>query len=282
MFPARDAQAVGGFPEAAGGDLLLGQGLAQRGLRARHLPDYLVSCAHALPAPCSLRNGRTRRHSAQAVRGLRISCMTPVQAGAWGLTGCDASAFCPAQERTGGLPRCAGRCAEAGRGSCAGEAPEEGSAFRAGARRCQACLQQFLSRACPLFARGLPLGARALALGDALHYVAAALCVPAALAVPLATALTRALPLLLTWQWLAAAVPYLALTLAGAFAPQKLAPVLDYAIITGVTRTAVNLAGRCVSCAEISICRPSLRAPWMRGQHGTSTVWLHAGNWCSC
>ena len=115
-----------------------------------------------------------------------------------------------------------GRCAEAGKGSCAGEAPEEGSAFRARARRCQACLQHFLSRACPLFVRGLALGARALALGDALHYAAAALCVPAALAVPLATALTRAFPLLLTWQWLAAAVPYLALTLAGALSAQSL------------------------------------------------------------
>ena len=128
----------------------------------------------------------------------------------------------PAQERTAGLPRCAGRSAEAGGGPCAGEAPEEGSAFHARARLCQACLQQFLSRACPLFARGLPLGARALALGDALHYAAAALCVPAALAVPLAAALTRAFPLLLTWQWLAAAVPYLALTLAGTLSAQTL------------------------------------------------------------
>ncbi|KAK9845425.1 hypothetical protein WJX81_006137 [Elliptochloris bilobata] len=139
LLRAAPLLAVGGFPEALGGDLLLGQRLAQRGLHARHLPEYLVSC----------------------------------------------------------------------------EAPEEGSAFRARARRCQACLAHFFSRSCPLFARGLPAGVRLLALGDALHYITAAVCVPAALAVPAAAASTYGvLPLLLTWQWLAAAAPYLALTLA--------------------------------------------------------------------
>ena len=117
-----------------------------------------------------------------------------------------------------GLPRMPDAVLRRGGFLYAGEAPEEGAAFRARARRCQACLQLFLSRTCPLFARGLPLGARALALGDALHYAAAALCMPAALAVPAATAAAHAFPLLLTWQWLAAAAPYLALTLAGALA----------------------------------------------------------------
>jgi len=77
--------------------------------------------------------------------------------------------------------------------------------------------QLLLSRHCPLFARGLPAGARALAAGDALFCASAALWAPAALAVPVVAAATRgAFPLLLTWEWLAAAAPYAVLTLVGA------------------------------------------------------------------
>ncbi len=86
---------------------------------------------------------------------------------------------------------------------------------------CVFVAQLFFSRACPLFACGLPAGARLLALGDVLYYLSAAVCAPVALAVPAATvALHGTFPLLLTWQWVAAAAPYLALTLAGA--PQTL------------------------------------------------------------
>lgn len=42
----RGAQEVGGFLDALAGDALLGQRLAQRGLRARHVPEYLVTCAY--------------------------------------------------------------------------------------------------------------------------------------------------------------------------------------------------------------------------------------------
>ena len=103
-------QAVGGFPEAAGGDLLLGQRLAQRGLRARHLPDYLVSCAHALPAPGSLRAAGASQHSVQAVRGLQSTCMTRRPGGRLGPDGMRYLGFLA-------LPWCAQEACASGQGA---------------------------------------------------------------------------------------------------------------------------------------------------------------------
>jgi hypothetical protein len=76
--------------------------------------------------------------------------------------------------------------------------------------------QAFLSRDCPLLARGLPPRLRVLFAAGTLSYVAAAATTPLFAAVPVIAVAAGVLPLALTPQLAAVAVPYFLAQHAGA------------------------------------------------------------------